>query len=91
MPSRQVTRSNYRRAKCCGTCSRENKRYCGLLGVPVRPDMVCDSHTDDPRRAAKRTLCAVCAFGLNGDHSCADGCLKKKPADSGCYAGRTLA
>lgn len=88
MPSSQVIRSNYRRAKSCRTCRSEDKRFCGRHNIPVMPDMVCDDHADDPLRASVRVLCTECAFGKAGDHSCADGCRRKMPDDAGCYAGR---
>lgn len=88
MPSRQVTRKNYRRADCCGTCRNEDRRYCARHCMQVRPEMVCDDHAPDPKRASARVACRECAFGAEGDHSCADGCRKGLPPDAGCYAGR---
>ena len=88
MPSPVLTKNNYRKAKCCGTCRREQACFCGLLGVRVRPDMVCDRHLDDQTRAGRKTRCTDCAFGPNGDHTCTVGCAPGRKKDAACWVGK---
>lgn len=74
MPSQVTVKSRYRKARCCGTCSRQDSRYCTLSCMPVHLDYVCDRYAADPKRAAHKTMCSACAFGPNGNRACAYGC-----------------
>lgn len=88
MPSKYMTRSDYRSAKCCGTCAHEDSLYCRRLAMRVNATKVCKNHAYKGGTAPKKTRCSACAFGAGGDHSCKEGCGPDTAPDYGCYLGR---
>lgn len=89
MPSAPVAKNRYRKAKCCATCSHEDKRYCSILLTRVQPDFVCDRHSEDSLKASVKVQCVNCRWGVSGDRSCSYGCA---PEHSGwaCFFGRQI-